>query len=322
MVDQPATPTYHKDMPAAASLSELPENESLSELPQDDKYQHGYSRFNDSTRGGFVGGLASRQYGGDIALGIAGRGRRRSSVAPFDMMEFRASMDASKANAQAEYCVLDQTAAAESFLASIRVPASFLAAASFSEMFDNDVEHNNSSIQLNLQAACLICQGLTFVLATNVIILSSSSLVRVLTADFDPFAENPYEMLFREFHFEFVSIRWSFLVSLYGFLVAVTLKTLYQFELFNIYADNYERYRLELGIAVVLLMSALYMQLSAYVNSTLIGWNGIMDMTIDMLKMLLKRGSERKTWREPTSLVVAIAGLAFLILAFIPGAQI
>lgn len=105
-------------------------------------------------------------------------------------------------------------------------------------------------------------------------------------------------------------------LSLYGFLVAVTLKILYEFELLDVYADDYDRSSLELGIAVV----AFYIHLTAYVNQTLIGWNNQYDMTIDLLKMLVQRGQD--TIREPVSLAVAVMGLIFLILAFIPGAQI
>lgn len=231
-------------------------------------------------------------------------------------------MESTRADAPNGYSRLDQTPSVDSFFSSIRVPASFLAGTSFSQMFsiDNDDQHNNSVVQNKLQTACIVCQGFAFVFSMNVIVMSSSALTRMLTANFDPFAENAYEMLFREFHYEFLIVRWSFNVSLYGFLAAVTFKILYEFELFNVQADGYDRDRMELGIAVLLLMLAFYIHLTAYVNQTLIGWKNMYAMTLDLLKILVERG--KYTFREPLSLVLAGLGMIFLVLAFIPGAQI
>jgi hypothetical protein len=295
-----------------------------------DQLGHNYARMEGGPRTSFqVEQLAGRQsWTNDGAtFGISSSslntgGQRRSSV----IGNYRSStmsgdkLESTRGDAADGYAISDQTAKVDNFFSSIRTPAAFLAGASFSQMFSSDDEHGNSIIQTRLQTACLVCQGFTFVLSMNVIVLSSSALVRILTANFDPFAENAYEMLFREFHYEFVSVRWSFNVSMYGFLIAVTLKILYEFELFNVNADDYVRDHLELGIAVVLLMVAFYLHLTAYVNQTLIGWSNQYTMTGDLLKILVQRG--KHSVREPLSLLLAGLGVVFLIMAFIPGAQI
>lgn len=228
----------------------------------------------------------------------------------------------STANESNTNVVSDHTSAVESFFASVRIPASFLAATSFTELFAVQINADDTSIQRQLLILCLVCQGISFVLSMNVIVLSTQALTRSLTGNFDPFAETGYEFLFREFHFEFVSVRWSFIVSLYGFLLAVTAKILYAFELFNVQGDHYQRNHLELGIGVCLLMSSLLAHLHSYVNSTMIGWNSLWHMTCDMLQMLVRRGKEIQSPLEPISLVLLFLGLLFLILALIPGAQI
>ena len=221
---------------------------------------------------------------------------------------------------QDELCE-DQSAAVESFFSSIRVPSSFIVGVSFSEMFSSvDEDKNNSTVQHLLHIITLTCQGFTFGLSLSVIVLSSSALVRALTANFDPYAENGYELLFREFHFEFVCVRWAYNMSMLGFLLAVGSKILYEFELFNFESDNWERSHLEIGIAVVLIISALAMHLFAYMNSTLVGWENYFDMTLDLLRMIYQRGKTH--YLEATSSVVLFIGLLFLILAMIPGAQI
>ena len=178
----------------------------------------------------------------------------------------------------------DQSHAVDSFFASIRVPASFIVATSFSEMFgiynsngaagDDDVDgsKNSTVVQRYLQGLCIGCQFVTFMLSLSVVVFSTSALIRGLTANFDPYAENGYELLFREFHYEFIVTRWSFEMSLFGFLVAVCCKILYEFELFNVTSDDFDRQHLEVGIAIVLIMSSLCLHLFSYINSTLIGW--------------------------------------------------
>ena len=141
--------------------------------------------------------------------------------------------------------VADHSKAVEGFFASIRIPASFLAATSFSELFAVSINPSDTSIQRLLLTICLACQGVSFVLSMNVIVLSTQALTWSLTGNFDSVAETGYEFLFREFHFEFVSVRWSFIVSLYGFLCAVTAKILYGFELFNIHGDSISSWALE-----------------------------------------------------------------------------
>jgi len=57
-----------------------------------------------------------------------------------------------------------------------------------------------------------------------------------------------------------------------------------------------------------------------YTNSTLIGWDNMTDMTLDLIKIIIHRGKEHGL--EAVSLVILAAGLVFLILGLIPGAQI
>jgi len=215
---------------------------------------------------------------------------------------------------------VDHTAAVDSFFASIRVPASFLVAASFNELFMT-VGDNEAGIQKFLQILYLASMGFSFVLSMNVLILSTSALIRSLAENFDSYAETGYELLFREFHFEFVCVRWSFMTSLFGFLLAVTARILYEFELFHVTSSNHQPYHLELGIAVCLIMTSLLLHLSSYVNSTLIGWSNIWVMTLDMLKIIARRGSWKQPL-EPISLALLILGLLFILLALIPGSQL
>jgi len=209
----------------------------------------------------------------------------------------------------------DQSDTVQTFFANILVPASFIIGVSFSELFNTKYSGNNqndfgeSDIQRFLRGICVVCQGFTFALSLCVMMLSSSALVRQLTANFDPYAENGYELLFREFHFEFICVRWCFNTALFGFLLAVGCKILHEFHLFDINGDGFERWHLEIGIAVVLIMTALTLHLGAYLNSTLVGWDNMWGMTVDLVKALIHRGFSKNQPMEAASLV--ILGAAF-----------
>lgn len=235
--------------------------------------------------------------------------------APLETMESTKALTASSGAP-----ISNQAGAVDQFFGSLRIPASFLAATSFAELF-HSVGADQSDIQSFLHTVYVTCQGFSFVLSLIVIIMSSTALVRSLAADFDPFAENGYELLFREFHYEFVSVRWAFMVALFGFIVAVAARVLHQFQLFDVEAENFERRYLEMGIAVCLLMTALMLHLFGYINKTMIGWNNFWDMTLDLINLMLHRGSCQEPL-QPISMVVAFLGLMFLVLAAIPGSQI
>jgi len=248
--------------------------------------------------------------------------QEKSSEQPFDSS---ASMRQSTATTidNGTSLAKDCSHAVDNFFGSVRVPASFLVATSFSEIFGIAANKNNyndeSDIQRQLQLICLLFQGLSFVLSVHVIFLCTSALVRSLTNNFDPYAENGYEFLFREFHFEFVCVQWSFQVSLFGFLMAVTAKILYGFELFNTQSEHYDQKHWQLGIGVCLVMFSLMIHLFSYMNSTLVGWNSMLGMTWDLITMLMRRSIDGGRWAEQFSLLMAIVGLIFLGLALIPG---
>lgn len=216
----------------------------------------------------------------------------------------------------------DQSHAIEAFFSSIRVPASFMTTVSFSELSrgsggDGDGEDNTSRVQLFLEGSALVCQGFTFVLSLSVVMMSTSALIRGLAANFDPNAESGYALLFREFHYEFLCVRWSFNVAMLSFLLAVGAKVLYQFGLFD---GGNGGNGMEVGISVVLVMAALILNLYSYVSTTLIGWDSMTDMTAELCRTQVRRGRQQPV--ETVSFVMLAAGLVFLVVGLIPGAQV
>ena len=85
--------------------------------------------------------------------------------------------------------------------------------------------------------------------------------------------------------------------------------------------ENYEHWQFNIGLAVVLIITALTLHLGSYLNSTLIGWNNMWDMTIDLIQLLIRRGfgKQNNYPLEGLSFLILVLGLIFLILGLIPG---
>jgi hypothetical protein len=167
--------------------------------------------------------------------------------------------------------------------------ASFLAGAAFSGLFSLNVSNEDAlkkdtAVERFLIMSYRWAMFVTFLLSTHTVVISTAAIVKGLHADYDPMSESGYMLLKRSFEYEFVVSRWSYLVSLLAFLVAVTNRILFEFELFTS-----SEVRRTMGVAVCLLMSGLILHLVSFLNSTLYCWNNLGEMTTALLKVHTER---------------------------------
>lgn len=182
--------------------------------------------------------------------------------------------------------IKDHSAAVGQYFGSVRVPASFLVGASFTGLFSVKTgdDDNIPRIDLMLRSIYHLAIAFSFFMAINVVLICTAGLTKNLAGGFDPMAASGYRLLNREFHYEFVVTRWSFFVSLFSFLVAVTSRILYEYKLFSTKGKLAVR-RKRIGLAVCLWMSALLFHLIAFINSTLYCWNNLWGMTLELIKV-------------------------------------
>jgi hypothetical protein len=176
-----------------------------------------------------------------------------------------------------------------SYVDSTILTASFLAGAAFTGLFSLNVSNEgalkkDTTVERFLLLSYRWAMFVTFLLSTNTVVISTAAIVKGLHADFDPMSENGYMLLKRSFEYEFVVSRWSYLVSLLAFLVAVTNRILFEFQLFSS-----SEVRKTMGVAVCLLMSGLILHLISFLNSTLYCWNNLGAMTIALIKVHTER---------------------------------
>lgn len=205
------------------------------------------------------------------------------------------------------------SAAAASYFVSIRVPASLVAGSSLGALFSFtkrlDRENYFEMVVVHIYHALVLS---AFCLALTTIIICTAASVTMLHGRFDPMAETAYQLLRREFDYEFSVSRWCFLVALLCFISGVTSRIILEFDLL-------ERHKTIL-VAVVSVMVALTANMLSYINRTLYCWPNLWQMTIHVMKLLFEESL--KSGGRPLQLLSLVASLlsfvCMLRLIFMP----
>jgi hypothetical protein len=180
----------------------------------------------------------------------------------------------------------DHSSAVGQYFGSIRIPAAFIAGASFSGIFQlpPKVGEIPTKIDSFLTTAYSVSITLSFMLAINTIMLATAAGVKQLAGEYDR-AASAYQLLNSAYQFEFVLCRWSFPVSLFLFIFAVMNRMLLEFKLLTSEGAVTKVRNREVGLALCLLMSSLVFHLLSYINSTLFCWNNFLELTWDVVKV-------------------------------------
>ena len=190
----------------------------------------------------------------------------------------------------------DYSSDAIQFFDAVRTPASLIAAASLSVLFteewfkgrltggsfDNILPNGILSPANSIRCGAfltstyqmLIFSSFLFSIAT--VLLATSAGIGILNGNFNPYASSAYMLLKREFEFELLSARLGFFYSLFSFIVGVTTRFLLEFDLLNKRRE---------AIIVLFGTFSLITHLTSYVNSTLICWDNLLQMTCSWFKV-------------------------------------
>lgn len=169
----------------------------------------------------------------------------------------------------------DYTGAAIQFFTSVRVPAALIAGSSLSSLFSlvklvdeiGDKKNKRKYRPVTFLLA-RVYHGLcltSLILSLNVIVTSTSAATTLMLGTHDSMAVSAYAFLNREFRYEFITTRWSFLTCLLSFIASIATRSLLEFDLLR-------KGRRRLALVVVFSMSSLLTHLLSYINSTLYNW--------------------------------------------------
>lgn len=200
------------------------------------------------------------------------------------------------------------SSSASGYFGSIRIPATLITGNSlgFLFVFKHISLENKTTLEkfvLRLYHACVL---FAFGLALTTVIISTSAYVSMLHGRYNPYATTAYEMMRREFDYEFSITRWCFLVSLLNFIGAVTTRVIIEFELLS------PEKRLYL-YALLAFMTSVTTNVLSYINRTMYCWGSLLGLTIHVMKLSFESLTNGDT--SPLQLVSFASGLvAFLLI--------
>jgi len=187
------------------------------------------------------------------------------------------------------------------FFGGIRIPATFLAGSSLAAIFTMkgaitslSAIGEDGKIMSKLEQRAIkfyhLISLVAFILSLNTIVTATAAYTSILHGRFDQMAETAYMMISREFEYEFISVRWSFLTSMFCFLGMVTSRVLIEFGLLKQCDDA----RKDVAKVVIFAVGALAAHLLSYVNQTLWCWRSLFGMTVHLAKLVLNRAFVEK----------------------------
>jgi hypothetical protein len=205
----------------------------------------------------------------------------------------------------------DYQGAALSFFTNVRVPAALIAGTSVGSLFSlvklvNSEKHGSPFQSWLLKVYHILCLA-TLILSLNVVVTATAASTTLLLGDHVGMATSAYEFLNREIRYEFVTTRWSYLMANLLFIAGITTRAVLEFELLN---ANRRRF----AVVVVLTMTALLTHLLSYVNSTLHCWDSLIDMTFDVIKLIVGKAIRGGSPLETIS-VACFVGTALVAVA-------
>lgn len=203
----------------------------------------------------------------------------------------------------------DFSGAALAFFNNVRVPAALIAGANLSSLFSFvklvNAEKKASRLQnWMVQLFHFLCFN-SLLSSISVIVTSTAASTTLMLGDHNGMAESAYDFLNREMRYEFVTTRWSFMLSNLMFIAGIATRAILEFDLM-------QPKRRRLALIMVLLMTSLVTHLLSFVNSTLHCWNSLFDMTWDVIKLVISRALGRGT---PLALMSVISFFGALLIA-------
>jgi len=202
----------------------------------------------------------------------------------------------------------DYSSAASSFFGDIRTPASLIVGASIGALFadatkPNELKKRNRAERLFIRVYN-VCVMLSFMLSLSAIVTATAAGVMVLHGDFDPLATSAYSLLSREFAFEFMTVRLSYLVSLLSFIVGVTSRALLEYNLLR-------KGNEDMALSLTLAMGALVTYLCSYINSTLYESQNLFGMLVYVVKVIFRRALQDHKPLQIVSIACSTLAAAF-----------
>lgn len=206
--------------------------------------------------------------------------------------------------------LVDYSGAAAEYFSSIRTPASLVLGASLGALFVNDLSDTETILEKSRAVrlctrfynTCVVASFLTS-LCCNV--MATAAGVTIIHNDFVKEAESAYALLMREFEFEFITVRLSYLASLLFFVIGISNRILIEFNLLD------KNKREELGV-VCCGIGAVVTQMWSYINTTLYSTQSLIGLAAKLFQLTFQRAVLEHRPLQIVSLILSALTTFFL----------
>lgn len=213
----------------------------------------------------------------------------------------------------------DYTSTAINYFSSVRIPASMIAGSALAALFSLSAKIKNTEInnRTTLVTVVLLFYHLlalsSLLLSLNTIITCTAAASSIMFGCDNPIATSPYELMKREYEFEFLMTRWSFYMSLFTLLGAIASRALIEFDLL-------QKDRIRSAIVIVSAFNGLFFHLLSFVNERIYCYNNMTEMTVDVFLMWYRKTIASNGVCELTSMICfAISVITAISLFFRAG---
>jgi hypothetical protein len=209
----------------------------------------------------------------------------------------------------------DHSNDAINFFTSIRIPAALIAGSSLAALFSlaSKTKDTQANSRTQLESIVLIAYHIlalaSLLLSMNVVVTATAAASTIMFGTENAMATSAFELMKREYEFEFQMTRWSFFAGMFAFLGCVAARALIEFELLH-------KTRLRSALLVLSSVGALFFHLLAYVSATLICYGGMAEMTWAVFVMWFQRSITGHSPCELASICCFIVSVATAVSLF------
>lgn len=219
-------------------------------------------------------------------------------------------------SAAATVVAKDHSSTAINYFTSIRIPAALIAGSALSGLFSlvNKTKNSQAKSRSQVESIVLIIYHIltlsSLLLSLNVVVSATASSTAIMFKSDNQMATSAFELMKRDYEFEFQMTRWSFNAGMFSFLGCIVARALIEFELLH---SN----RIGSLMFVLFSFGALFFHLLSFVNATLFCYSGMAEMTWAVFTMWLERSLSGRSPCELASTFCFICSVGSAISLFL-----
>jgi len=208
----------------------------------------------------------------------------------------------------------------------IRTPAALIAGSAFAAVFvladrtKADESMKRSRIENNCLLLYMICSLVALLLSLNVVITATATGNMIMFGSAphgkqSMMAESVFDLLVRDFEYEYLLTRWSFFTSVFSFLGCITSRCLLEFNLLS-------KKRMLSALLVLALNGSLGLHLLSFVNHRLTNCPNMFAMTAQVARLYVDRSLHSRDPFAMASFAMVVASIGIAIAMFLTSGKI